>query len=57
MEHKQLLTAQILLADHVDKLAVRIDEFALAQKETEGRLTILMGTMDEWIKRNPAQPL
>ena len=59
--HKQLLTAQVVLTDRVDKLAARMDELTQAQKiteqhfqDTDARLGILVKMMDEWIRRNPA---
>jgi hypothetical protein len=61
-DHKQLLTAQVVLTDRVGKLAARMDELAQAQKiteqhfqDTDARLGILVKMMDEWIRRNPAQ--
>ena len=52
--HKQLLTAQVVLA-------ARMDELTQAQKiteqhfqDTDARLGILVKMMDEWIRRNPA---
>jgi septal ring factor EnvC (AmiA/AmiB activator) len=64
-QHKQLLTAQIVLTDNVDKLAQRMDELAQAQKRTDEqlahtdeqlahtdeRLSILIRMMDGWIRR------
>jgi len=46
-DHKQLLTAQILLTG-------RMDELVQAQKDTDARMGILISMMDEWIRRHPA---
>jgi hypothetical protein len=56
VEHKQLLTAQIVLTDNMNKLAQAQAAAAQAHQETEDRLTILIKMMDEWIRRNPAPP-
>jgi hypothetical protein len=42
-EHKRLLTAQVVLTDRVDKLAVTMQELAEAQ-------SVLMHVMDEFIR-------
>jgi hypothetical protein len=47
-EHKQLLTSQVLLTDHVDKLAITVQELAAAQRHTDDRLNAL-------IRRRPPQ--
>jgi hypothetical protein len=58
-EHKQLLTAQIVLTDRMDRLTTTMQELAEAQKRTDqqmkdsdGRLGILIRMMDEFIRRN-----
>ena len=42
-EHNKLLTAQILLTDRIDKLAV-------AQEHTDGNLGVLVKMMDTFIR-------
>ena len=49
-EHKKLLTAQILLTDRMDKLTGTMQELAESQKATDGRMTILIGMMDTFIR-------
>jgi len=58
-EHKQLLTAQVVLTDRMDRLTTTMQELAEAQKRTDqqmkdsdGRLGILIRMMDEFIRRN-----
>lgn len=62
-EHNKLLTAQVVLTDRVDKLAVSILELRESQKATDeqmkitdeqmkatdARLSILIGVMDNFI--------
>jgi FtsZ-binding cell division protein ZapB len=50
-EHRRLLTAQVVLTDRVDKLAQRIESLAEVQAHTDERLSVLIGMMDDWIKR------
>jgi hypothetical protein len=49
-EHKQLLTSQILLTDQMDKLTGTMQELAESQKATDGRMTVLIGMMDTFIR-------
>ena len=56
-EHKQLLTAQVVLTNRMDRLATTIQELAEAQKhtdrqmkESDERLGILIRKMDEFIR-------
>ena len=37
-EHKQLLTAQVVLTDRMDRLTTTMQELAEAQKRTEERI-------------------
>ena len=57
-EHKQLLTAQVILTDRMDQLTVRVDrlavtvqELAEAQRHTDDRLNTLIHIVDDWIRR------
>jgi CII-binding regulator of phage lambda lysogenization HflD len=59
-EHKQLLTAQVVLndqleklTDRVDKLAVAVQELREAQKHTDDPLNALIHIVDDWIRRTP----
>jgi len=58
-EHKQLLTAQILLTDRVDKLAVTLDtaikELSASQRHTDERLNALIAVVDDLVRRRPPQ--
>jgi hypothetical protein len=61
-EHKQLLTAQILLTDRVDKLGVRLDmtitaiqELTASQRHTDERLNALIAVVDDVVRRRPPQ--
>ena len=61
-EHKQLLTAQVVLTDRVDKLVIRMDrltqtmtELAEAQKHTDERLNALIVVVDGWVRKSPPQ--
>jgi hypothetical protein len=56
-EHKQLLTAQVVLTDRMDRLTTTMQELAEAQKytnqqmkETDERLGILIRMMDGFIR-------
>ena len=49
-EHKKLLTAQVLLTDRMDKLTGTMQELAASQKATDGRMTILVGMMDTFVR-------
>jgi hypothetical protein len=69
-EHNKLLTAQVLLTDRVDKLAVTVQELVEAQKRTnvemkelrEGlnelkdRMNALITVVDGIIRKPPAGP-
>ncbi|HJU29357.1 MAG TPA: hypothetical protein VJ718_09305 [Candidatus Binataceae bacterium] len=61
-EHRQLLTAQVVLTDRLDRLTDRVDRLAVqvaelgeSQKHTDERLNTLIATVDEII-RNPPRP-
>jgi dynactin complex subunit len=58
-EHKQLLTAQVVLTDRMDRLTTTMQQLAEAQKrtdqqmkESDERLGILTRMMDEFIRRD-----
>jgi len=57
---KQLLTAQVVLTDRVEKLAVTMTGLAEAQKRTDAKvadvsdnLSALIRVVDGLVKRNP----
>jgi hypothetical protein len=59
-EHKQLLTAQVVLNDNLGKLTERVDknakaiaELTEAQKHTDDRLNALIAVVDGWIRKQP----
>ena len=58
-EHKQLLTAQTLLTDRVDKLALTLDtaikELSASQRHTDERLNALIAVVDDLVRRRPPQ--
>ena len=63
-EHKQLLTAQVILTDRMDRLAITMQELAESQKQTDQqmkesdeRLGILSRMMDEFIRRDRPKSL
>jgi hypothetical protein len=60
-EHRQLLKAQVLLYDAVQKIAEAqiesdrsLAELAQAQKHTDERMAALIGTVDDLVRRPPA---
>lgn len=61
---RQLLTAQVVLTDRVDRLAITVQELAERQKEltesqkhTDDRLNALIHVVDDWITRGiPPSP-
>ena len=61
-EHKGLLTAQVVLTDRVDKLAIQsgrtfvaLQELAESQKHTDGRLNALITVVDDLARKRPPQ--
>jgi hypothetical protein len=59
----RLLTAQVVLTDRVDKLAVSTSELAVtmrelavSQKHTDERLNALIHVVDDLIRNRPSQP-
>jgi len=59
-EHRRLLTAQVLLTDTVQKLAVTVDrhaaEAADSRKDLDDRMGTLVRMMDDLIRNRPPQP-
>jgi hypothetical protein len=53
---RQLLTAQVLLTDRVDKLAVTVQELTESQKHTDDRLNALIHVVNDWITRGIPPP-
>jgi hypothetical protein len=58
-EHKLLLSAQVLLTERVDKLAVTLDtaikELSAAQRHTDERLNALIAVVDHLVRHRPPQ--
>ena len=65
-EHKQLLTAQVVLTDRLDRLAQTVKDFAAAQAEaqknqtealrsTDERLNALITLVDDIVRQRPPQ--
>lgn len=54
-EHKRLLTAQVILTDRVDKVAIALQELAESQKHTDERLNALIGVVDDLVRKRPPQ--
>ena len=54
-EHRQLLTAQIMLTDRLDRLAVQVSELSEVQKHGDERLNALIVTVDGMIRNRPSQ--
>ena len=55
-EHKQLLRAQVILTDRMDKLAQAQALTEQRFRDTDERIGILIKMMDEWIRRHPEPP-
>ncbi len=53
-EHKKLLTAQVVLTDKLDKLAVSVLELREFQKHTDERLGALISVVDGLIRNRPS---
>ena len=51
-EHKRLLTAQVVLTDRVDQLAIGMRELQEAQKHTDERMDALISVV---VRRPPPQ--
>jgi hypothetical protein len=49
-EHKQLLTAQVVLTDRMDRLTTTMQALAEAQKHTDERMGVLVHMMDGFIR-------
>ena len=54
-EHKQLLTAQVVLTDRLDRLAQTVKEITEAQKHTDERLNALIAVVDDIVRKRPPQ--
>jgi cell division septum initiation protein DivIVA len=58
-EHKQLLTAQVVLTDRLDRLAQTVKDIAVAQAEarkiTDEKLNALIDIVDDLIRKRPPQ--
>jgi len=54
-EHKQLLTAQVLLTDRLDRLAQTVKDLTVSQKSTDERLNALINIVDDIVRKRPPQ--
>ena len=58
-EHKQLLTAQVVLTDRLDRLVQTVAEtertLKEAQKSTDERLNALINVVDDIVRKRPPQ--
>ena len=54
-EHKQLLTAQVVLTDRLDRLAQTVDKLSEGQKHTDERLNALNAVVDDIVRKRPPQ--
>jgi len=58
-DHKQLLTAQVVLTDRVDKLAITLDtaikELTAAHLHTDDRLNALISVVDDIVRHRRPQ--
>jgi len=56
-EHKLLLSAQVVLTERVDKLAITLDtaikELSTVQRQTDERLNALIAVVDDIVRRPP----
>jgi hypothetical protein len=52
-EHRQLLKAQVVLYDSVQKLTDNLAALAAAQQHTDERMAALIVTVDDLIRRPP----
>lgn len=53
-EHKKLLTAQVVLTERLEKLAVGVLELKEAQKHTDERLNALITVVDGLVRKPPS---
>jgi len=55
--HKLLLSAQVVLTERVDKLAITLDtaikELSTVQRQTDERLNALIAVVDDIVRRPP----
>jgi hypothetical protein len=58
-EHKQLLTAQVVLTDRLGRLAHTLDtavrQLTEVQRHTDDRLNALIAVVDDLIRKRPPQ--
>ena len=50
-EHKLLLTAQVVLTDRLDRLAIRVDKLAELGSDTDERLNALIKIVDGLVRK------
>jgi len=54
-EHRQLLTAQVVLTDRVDKLGQRVDKLVENSQRSDERMDALIAVVDGIVRRQPPQ--
>jgi hypothetical protein len=52
---RQLLTAQVVLTDRVDKLGQRMDRLAETSQRADERMDALIAVVDGMVRRQPPQ--
>jgi len=62
-EHRQLLAAQVVLTERVDKFALKVDKLAdslgelrESQRHTGERMNALIAVVDDTVRKRPPQP-
>jgi len=53
---RQLLTAQVVLTDRVEKLTASVQELRESQKDTDDRMNALIAVVDGIVRRIPSPP-
>ncbi len=52
-EFARLLKAQVLMADHMERLTAKVETLAEVQKYTGDRMNALIGVVDDLVRRRP----
>lgn len=52
-EFARLLKAQVLMADHMERLTAKVETLAEVQKHTDDRMNALIGVVDDLARRRP----
>jgi transcription initiation factor TFIID subunit TAF12 len=54
-EHRQLLTAQVVLTDRIDKLGQKVDKLVENSQRSDERMDALIAVVDGIVRRQPPQ--